>query len=284
MNPGIHTMTMQDYLRLPALSASTCNTILQYSPFHARYEIERGGDEPSEASEIGTAIHDGLLEGIDRIAVIEADDWRTKAAKEARDAARADGKIPMLARKVTQVREAIAAAEKFIEASEIGNVFKDGRPEQTIVWQEGALTCKARPDWLTHKHDIMLHVKTTQGSAQPDNWIRNQLVPAGYDVAAMFYEAGLSQFVERCDHSVFLVIEQNPPYGCSLIGLSPSMQDLASRKVERAIRTWAECKRTNKYPSYPTAIHYAESMAWQETEEEIRQMVDPLQEKYGLQI
>jgi len=212
---------------------------------------------------MGTAIHDALLEGIDRIAVIEADDWRTKAAKEARDAARTEGKIPILARKVEQVEDAVSAALSFIEKSEIAGVFHRGKPEQTVIWKEESLICKARPDWLTDDRSILLHVKTTQGSAEPSSWIRGQLTNMGYDVAWAFYQRGCPVGL-----SVFLVIEANAPYGCSLVGLDPAMQDLADRKVSRAIATWQQCKATGKYPAYSSRIHYAEPRAWQLEEEE----------------
>lgn len=289
MQPGIHAISMADYLALKALSASLCNTLLTHSPYHAKWEQDNRREDDTDASDMGTAIHDALLEGIDRIAVIEAEDWRTKAAKEARDSARVAGKIPMLARKVAQVEAAVSAATAFVDSSEIAGVFEDGVPEQTLIWQEGKLLCKARPDYLASNHSIMLHVKTTAGSAEPSSWIRNQLAPMGYDVAVMFYERGL--YAQEGDGkdavtSVFLVIEQNAPHGCSLVALSPVMQDLASRKVERAIRVWQQCQASGKYPCYPSRIAYAEPMQWQiavEEEVELRAEYDEKQAKEGLQ-
>lgn len=284
---GVHDgVPMRDYLLHHGFSASRAHTLLQYSPYHAYHD---DGGEPTDASDMGTAIHDALLEGVDRIAAIEADDWRTKDAKAARDAARSEGKIPMLARKVSQVMTAVDAAKRFVAGSEIAGVFERGRPEQTIIWKEGEILCKARPDWLTNERDILLHVKTTQGSAEPNAWIRNQLVPMGYDVAWALYERGnRSMSQERyyeCE-SVFLVIEANPPYGCSLIGLDPAMADLAHRKVERAIRTWRQCKASGVYPCYPNRIAYATPKPWQLAEEEETELTgayDALQEKEGLQ-
>lgn len=270
---GIHDgVKMQDYLLHRGLSASKIHTLLTQSPRHA---VTDTGGEPSDASDMGMAIHDGLLEGIDRIAAIEADDWRTKAAKEQRDAARADGRIPMLARKVAQVEAAITAAKSFIETTELAGIFTRGKPEQTAIWNEGELICKARPDWLTDERDVILHVKTTQGSAEPSSWIRNQLVSNGYDLASEFYARGLAEFAGigfNDFKSVFLVIEQNEPYGCSLIALSPAMADLASRKVDRAINIWRECKRTGKYPAYSSQIHYAEPLPWHLAEQEEKEL------------
>ena len=269
MTPGIHQLTMADYLKLDALNSGVCHTILTQSPYHAKFAP---WEEASAEMDVGTAIHSALLEGVDNIAAIEADDWRTKAAKEAREEARAAGKIPMLASNVSKVQAAVSAAKAYVDGGEIAGVFKDGVPEQTIIWNEGKVLCKARPDWLSGNHSMLLHVKTTAGSAEPGAWIRNQLGPMGYDVAAMFYERGHDTTVvfqggASC-RSVFLVIEQNAPYGCSLVALSPAMQDLASRKVERAIRIWQQCQASGKFPCYPSRIAYAEPMNWQIQQEE----------------
>lgn len=264
---GIHDgVPMDDYLMMRGFSASKAHTLLRYSPFHALHGISK---DPSEASETGTAIHDALLEGIDRIVRIEADSWRTKAAKEAREEARAGGAIPLLAHKADAVEAAVTAAKAHIEASPLSGIFERGRPEQTIVWQEGEITCKARPDWLTDERDVLMHIKTTKGSARPEAWIRTQLDAMGYDLACAFYERGLDHFqdADSCEH-VFLVIEQQAPYGCSLVGLSPALWDIAHGKVDRAIRAWQQCRATGKYPAYSTDIHYAEPTSWQMAHEE----------------
>ena len=297
---GIHDgVPMRDYLLHHGFSASRAHTLLTYSPFHAYHDE---GGEPSTASEVGTAIHDALLEGVNRIAVIDPqeypgkkggipDGWTNDAIRAARDKARGDGKIPLLPSAALSVHQAVSAAKRFVESSEIAGVFERGRPEQTILWKEGEMLCKARPDWLSIDVNLttMLHVKTTQGSAEPNAWIRNMLTSMGYDVAWALYERGLAEhdgIGAKDFRNVFLVIEANPPYGCSLIGLDPAMADLAHRKVERAIRTWQQCKASGKYPAYPSRICYAAPKPWElaaEEETELTGAYDELQEKEGLQ-
>jgi hypothetical protein len=291
MNAGLHPgIPMADYLALPFLSSGLCHRILTCSPFHARYEQQNREQDDTTASDTGTAIHDALLEGIDRIQAIDAPDWRTKAAKAARDEARAAGKIPMLLHKVWQVEAAVMAARAFIEGSELAGLFDDGQPEVTMVFETDGVLCKARPDWLSGDHSILCHVKTTQGSAQPDAWIRSQLVNSGYDVACAFYERGLYSLPgdgKESPTSVFLVIEQSAPYGCSLIALDPAMMDIAERKVARAIATWRQCVATDRWPAYPSRICYAQPKPWQLAEEEERQATHEFDEKqaeYGLQV
>lgn len=271
VKPGIYSsIKMAEYLALKALSAGRCNVILTQSAFHALHDEQSA---PSEVSEIGTAIHDGLLEGVDRIVAIEADDWRTKAAKAAREEARAAGKIPILARKAEQVTRAIDCARGYMSQSELADEWAgESEAELTLVWKEGKVLCKARPDWLAADRSLLIHVKTTAGSAQPESWIRNQLCASGYDLAAAFYERGLyaaeSGKGRDAPTSVFLVIEQQPPFGCSLVGLSPAMMDLASSKAERAIAIWQKCQASGNYPCYPSRIAYAEPLPWQMVNEE----------------
>jgi hypothetical protein len=306
--PGIYSgVPMADYLALPYLSSGLCHTILTCSPYHARHEQQHRVFEDNEAIDTGVAIHDALLEGVDRIEAIRPEDhrskptkanpegaipkgWTNNAIKAARDAARAAGKIPMLAGEVQNIKNAVEAAREFIDRSELAGLFDDGQPEATIVWDDEGVICRARPDWLSGDHGVLCHVKTTQGSAHPEAWIRSQLVTSGYDVAYAFYERGLYSL--PCDGrpaltSVFLVIEQSAPYGCSLIALDPAMMDIAERKVARAIATWRQCVATNRWPCYPARIAYASPKPWQIAEEEERQATQEFDEKqaeYGLQV
>lgn len=265
MKLGIHhNVPMADYLRLPYLSSSLVTTLNSYSPLHAKYAIDNRSDESPDVANIGSAFHSLLLEGDDVIAVIDAKDWRTNAAKEARDAAIAAGKIPLLPNAVNRVRAMVSAATSYIAASQIAGIFDSGAPEQTIIWQEGEILCRARPDWWTDNHRMMLHLKSTDGSANPDQWVRRQLVPMGYDTAAAFYARGGFAVDQSPDEieQVFLVVEQNPPYGCSLVGMDAANQDIAARKVQRAIDLWQECQKSGKYPCYSTNIYCAEATPW----------------------
>ena len=277
MKPGIHQMTMQEYLALDALSSGRAHRVLSQSPAHAKY-AER---EENAKMDFGSLAHKLLLENTeDGLCIVEADDWRTKAAKELRDAARAEGKIPVLSKQMPAVRLMAKVAREFVAQSEIAGVFDIGAPEQTIVWQEGDILCKARPDWLND--ETILHYKTTEGSASPATFIRNQLFPMGYDMAAMFYERGL----HSARQSVFLVQEAYEPYACSLIALDPAAAEIAAEKVDRAIGIWQECLKTGVYPAYVPRIHYAEPMPWHLAEKETRDLndaYDHLQGKEGLQ-
>ena len=84
----------------PSLSASIAKVLDRSSPLHAWAAHPRfGGRAPvreSKALARGTLLHALLLGESDRIEVVHADDWRTKAAKAARADANAWGRIPTL--------------------------------------------------------------------------------------------------------------------------------------------------------------------------------------------
>lgn len=272
MTRGLSSIPMRDYLAIKAFSSGVAFTILAQSPYHARKAFEAPADDPSSESDFGTAVHDGFLEGADRIAVIDAPDWRTKAAKEERERARLAGMVPLLAHKAEAAKACIEAATAFLPISGIAGWLDHGEPELTVQWTEDRAPCKARPDWLDLERGRILHVKTTPGSAEPSAWIRNQLTGNGYDLSYVLYERGISTVTDQPLHSVFLVIEQEPPHGCSLIDLGPAQYDLSQRRLQRALAAWQKGLDTHTWPSYDTRIHSAEPKPWEMAQEDERAM------------
>ncbi len=261
MIAGIFDIPMAEYLALPALSSGVAHTLLSESPLHARFaqQTERAG---SSEADIGTFAHAMLLEGgMDTLVVIDADDWRTKAAKEAREIARAEGKLPILRGKVEAVERMVDAAHAYLTDSALADVFKTGKAERTIVWQEGEVWCKARPDWLSDT--VLLHYKTTQASVAPRAFTR-LATGAGYDLAMMFYVRGLNAVMpdNQVEH-VLLAQEQSSPYACKLFDLSSAKCDIADRRVEQAIQTWGKCLAANVWPTYDGTIHTMDVTNWE---------------------
>lgn len=271
MKPGLHRLTMAEYIALQAFSAGLAGTLLERSPYHAWHDSpwnpKRHRDDSNEA-DIGTYAHAMLLEGgAASLVIVDAKDWRTNAAKDQREAARAAGQLAVLQHKVAEVSAMVSAAREYLALSELRGVFESGAPEQTIQWEEGGVPCKARPDWLTEDGTICVSYKTTDGSAEPDGWIRRQLPQ--YDVGMVLYERGIMAALDIPQtRVVHLVQEQKPPYACALVGLAPAMQDVAERRLDRALTIWRECVRRNQFPAYPTRICYAEPTAWQVAEVE----------------
>ena len=252
----------------PSLSASLIHTLLSCSPAHARAQHPKLNPalERDDAAhyDIGMVVHALLLQGEDVAEVIDAPDWRTKAAKEARDEARAAGLVPLLAHQHENVRSIVAAAREQLEVFDAApGLLVDGKPEQTIVWEENGVLCRSRLDWLHDDHTAIDDVKTTSRSANPDGWSRS-LFNFGGDVQAALYLRG-AKAVTGVD-AVFrwAVVETTYPYALSVLTPGPDVLALADAKVDTAIRVWRDCLERNHWPGYPTRVCTVELPPWEE--------------------
>ena len=255
----------------PSLSASIAKIMLQQSPLHAWHAHPRLNPnyQPDEKAEFdyGTAAHSLLLEGDEtNLVVVQADDWRTKAAREARDAARAEGKTPILERQLGKVKAMVYAAHAAIAKSELAGIFAAGQAERVVQWREGAVYCRSKLDFLPDDLRLILDYKSTT-DASPEAFSR-QIASLGYDIQASFYQRGVKAELGEELPFIFMAQEKDEPYACTFHGIAPSMKEIADAKVKRAIRLWEECTRTNTWPGYDIRIHWAEATAWQMTQHE----------------
>jgi len=287
--PGIYDLPAAAYhadpCPEPSLSCSIAVLLCHASPAHARQAHPRLNPaavaENGEHFDIGTAAHALLLEGTtDRIVTIDAKDWRTKAAQEARDLAYLAGKIPLLAPRWVDVQAMVAAARRQLDAHADGGrwMFTHGKPEGTVVWQEdGGLWCRARLDWLREStHGLCIDdYKTTSGSANPEAWTRS-MFDRGADLQAAWYRRGVAAVTGHEATFRYAVQECYPPYALSVISLGPDALLLAEKKVLYALESWRRCLEANAWPSYPAQTAYAGLPPWEEARWLEREMREAL--------
>lgn len=271
-----YDVPMADYLAMDALSSGVAFKAINLSPAHAlHYKTTERNHKDADRGQI---IHQLLLEGHEENLVpIDAEDWRTKAAKEARDAAYAENKFPILAKEVEGIRESVKRALAFIETTELKGIFGNGHAETTVEWDEDGMLCKARPDYLKLDRDGTgwhISVKTTSASADPLTWSRRQMA-TGYDFSMAFYDRGLRANGMNVEHR-FLVIEQTAPFGVAVFALAPAKAALADADVERAIRLWHRCLETNSFPGYSNRTHWVEPRPFEIADAEERAMMESL--------
>lgn len=273
IGPGIHALSEDTYhsdpCETPSLSASIARVLVQQSPAHAWAAHPRlnPNHKPREDEkfDVGKVAHRMLLEGsTSGVEIVEADDWRTTAAKEQRDAARSAGLIPLLAKHYTTVEELAARA-----IEEIGlfagapPLFSGGMPERTLVWDEDGVTCRARLDWLFDDHSVIDDLKTTSKSANPETWSRT-VYSMGYDVQAAFYRRGVRALTGVTPDFRLVVVETTEPYALSVISLDPAGLALADEKAQVAIDVWRDCLARDSWPGYPRQVCFAELPGWEE--------------------
>ena len=259
--------------RRPSLTASIAKLLCLASPRHAwtahprlNPDFERDTDPKYD---LGTAAHAWLLEGRQAVHVVHAADWRTNAAKDARDEARLAGRIPLLAKDYDALERMVEAADYQLSVHEADpRPFTDGAAEQTLVWDETGVLCRARLDWSRDDRACIDDYKTTGRSANPESWSRT-LFGMGYDVQAAFYLRGLAAVAGPAVAGMadfrFVVQETSAPYALSVISLSPAALQLADDKVAWAIDLWRRCMDQDDWPGYPTRVCYADAPPWEET-------------------
>lgn len=273
--PGEYALSADEYhadpCPEPSLSSSIAKLLLDRSPLHAwtahpwlNPDFKR---ETSRQFDLGAVAHAIMLGSGDVFVVIDAADYRTKAAQEARAAAYAAGLIPVLPDQLARVEAMVRAARRQLEAHEdAAGVFRSGTPESTLVWQEGDTWCRCRLDWrpdpLEPRHACFDDYKTTAASAEPNAWSR-QLFSLGYDIQAAFYARGIEKILGTAEPIFrFVVQEVEPPYALSVISLPPHAVEIAAERVAEAIDIWRTCLRTGNWPGYPTRTAWVEPPGW----------------------
>jgi hypothetical protein len=260
-----HADNLGDYP--PSLSRGCAQTLATECPLKAYMEHPRLGNQPrqpTDPTDKGTLIHTLLLDAGPEIEVIDAKDWRTNAAKEARDAAREAGKTPVLSAKYNEIK--IAAQRIRERLDEFGEGDLVGLAEQTIVWTEnyaGGVWCRVRPDLLRLEAGEIKDLKTIH-RAHP-NTIAKHFIDYGYAIQNACYTRAVEALNPDLAGRVtmkFLFCEIEPPYCVTPAYCAGSMRELGESRWNRAVEIWERCLRTKYWPGYveePVAI---EAPAW----------------------
>jgi hypothetical protein len=273
--PGVYNLSAADYhadpCPQPSLSKSIAKVLIDRSPRHAWWAHPRlNPDFETETAtkfDLGTAAHALLLGDEARFEIIDADSYRGKAAQEARDAAYAAGRTPLLVDQYEQVVAMARAARVQLTAhEEAADAFTAGKPEQTLVWCEGDIWCRARLDWLPDRGRIFDDYKTTSAAAHPDAWGARTFFDTGCDFQDAFYRRGIRAVLGITDPVFrFVVQETEPPHALCVMQADPAVRTIADKKVEAAIALWSRCLKADRWPGYPSRTCHLELPIWRET-------------------
>ena len=184
----------------------------------------------------------------EEIAVLDFADRRTKAYKEAAAEAHAAGRHSVLRDQYERLDKMIGVLEAHPQASK---AFKNGKPEQTLVWQ-CALTGimkRARPDWTPDKGSMFPDYKTT-ADASPETWDRRFLLDHGGLLRMAWYEEGIKATCGVDPTLYYVVQEVAPPYTVIVRIADPDSEPMRIGRAmcRKASHIWAECLETNHWP------------------------------------
>ena len=148
----------------PSMTSSIVRDILETAPRFVWQNTKRLNKDAEDTNktifDLGSAAHALFTGEGNPIAVIDADAFRSNAAKEARDAAYAAGKTPILKGNMERVQAmADAARAGFAPNSDIGKLIDDPATlkEATIIWTEGGVMHRCRPDFYHPGENVVIH-------------------------------------------------------------------------------------------------------------------------------
>lgn len=264
--PGVYDIPAEEYHRDPvpggSLSSSGARKLLGTSPARFRHELDNP-PTPTEAMELGTAAHRMVLGVGPDIVAINAKDRRTKAYKDAAEKARAEGKVPLLAKDYERVQDMAAALLGHPVASAL--LKGKGPVEQTLVWQDEAtgVMCRAMLDKQTVARTgrpVIVDYKTTSDAS--DKALAKSVWTYGYDMQGAFYTDGFQVLHGGTPDFLFVFQETAPPHLIRVVSLGEAEMDTGARLNRRALEMFRDCRDAGVWPGYPTEIHEVSLPAW----------------------
>jgi hypothetical protein len=279
MKPGLYEhISAEQYhadelCSVPTLSASIAHTLVSKSPLHAWAQHPRlggRGKKPTAAMDLGSVVHALLLGKGKQFAVVKApegepefEDFKKKAAREARDSARAQGLIPMLQK---HLDDAIEVADGIRLGLEEWGIELTGQSEVTAIWEERAddgtiVLCRGGLDHLLEAQILDLKIVR---SSHPKA-CQSHMFGFGGDIQSAAYVSALDKLKPTLAGRVpfrFLFCEAEFPHAVTPVDRAGSMRDLGERRWRRAINRWAWCTKNDRWPAYVTEVYQAEAPAW----------------------
>lgn len=228
----------------PYLTPSIAKTLLTKTPYHARLQCPYYGlteDMPTNAMNEGRIVDCLVLGGDPGVTVLDYDEFRTKEARAARDAA------------VNPIKRAdydrcYTAANDVIDQISMNNhaayeaMRGMGDIKKRLFWESEGVPCSAEPD-IVNGHRVF-DLKRTRIAPTMDNWARHVSRESMHiQVAATLEATGASKFSWIC-------VEADPPHCVVVHPASPLMIQVGRRDWEYAKATWKNCVESDYFPAY----------------------------------
>jgi hypothetical protein len=228
-----------------SLSSSAAKKLLACP---AKYAYERAHPRPPKKEfDLGHAVHRLVLGAGTDLVVVEADNWRTKAAQQARADAYAAGKTPLLLGEWDQVQ----AMHDALLSHWAGQFFRGGVAEQVAVWRDEAtgVMCRAMLDYRVGQRICDYKTAASVNPADLDDAVYR----FGYDLQRAFYAEAVQAvgLVDGPPSWVFVAQEKEPPYLVTAFELDGDYAAIGAAKARRAREVWRDCTTAGTWPGYP---------------------------------
>jgi len=260
----IYNQSDFDYRREAGCNQSSLKKILE-SPAHYQAAL-KFRMIPTPAMEMGTALHCLSLDGQDAFdnGYIKKPDGIKLNTKEGKAWKESCGRKKVLASggKDDPWGSVLGMDASLKRLAWFDPTQKDyiKHNEVSIYWEDHGVNCKARLDRVLIEEGIVLDLKTTD-SVDYETFMK-KVVNLGYDFQAAYYARAAERAYGKPFRFIFAAVERKAPYTVDLFEASPEMVAEATYKVDKALKTFAECEKSGEWPNREPRIHSLEYPGW----------------------
>lgn len=234
--PGIHLdMPNGDYhADTDYLSSSALKRLLpeHYKPYNGN----------GDALDFGTAFHAQALGTDENVTTHDFPTWLSKAAKEARDAARAAGEVPILTADAERIEQMVASLRRHESATRL--LTQPGATPEVSAFthDDNGNGIKARFDLSA---PVIVDLKSTSGMPGEHELART-VINYGYDLSAAHYLDVAERVGLEPQGFALVFVEKTAPFRVTVAELDAEFLARGARLVELA-----KDRHHGRAPSYP---------------------------------
>lgn len=248
-----------------SLSASGAKLLLPPS-CPAKYWHDRLFPQPRPVFEYGSAAHKLVLGSGPEIVLVDEENWRKKAAQEARDEARRNGHVPLLLHQFGEIEQMAAALRKHPVASALLDP-ENGQPEQSLFWEDRQVGIwrRARLDWLPRPRGgrrLIIPDYKTADRADREGFRKSATSYSYHMQAAQYIDGARALGLDDDPAFLFIVQEKTAPYLVHVIGLEDEDIEAGRNANREAGEIWRDCTAAGYWPGYPEDITYISLPPW----------------------
>lgn len=276
---GIVDLAEGDYHARPELSSTESRRLLE-SPAKYWHRRQSGEEEHKDTFDFGHVLH-SLVLGVGReVLVVDADDWRTKIAREQKALAYATYRTPVLRDTWERAQTMARAVHNHPVAAMLLDPTR-GSVEQSAFWTDpdSGVRCRCRFDKLppldTPGRLIVTDYKTAAAADVAS--FGKSAADYGYMMQAAWYLDAVHVILDRLDAAfVFVVQEKEPPYLVNVIELDAYAMTIGRERNRRARDVFVECTETGVWPGYGPDVQRASLPRWFEIQHEAEYGQQPI--------
>ena len=136
-------------------------------------------------------------------------------------------------------------------------LFSNGEEQLSYFWtdRQTGLGCKSRPDWVNHKHRIIVDLKSAVDASE--DGFNKAIANFRYHWQAYWYDIPL-----QYDRFMFVAVEKKPPYHIGIYEADEEMLYLAEQEIKWILPEIMECQASGVWPKPKEEIKTAKLPRW----------------------